>query len=152
MKLLNEIQQKLKVPKQSNPNVKYKSRSAEDIVEMVKPLLGERGMLILSDEIVNIGDRYYVKATAQLREINVDGKEIGLVETEAYAREADTSPMMSPAQVTGATSSYARKYALNGLFAIDDTQDDDTREHVPQAITGGMNPKPVNLSNDDFNL
>ena len=66
MRLLNEIQQKLKVPKQVNPNVKYKSRSAEDIVEMVKPLLEDKAILILSDEIWQVGDRYYVKATATL--------------------------------------------------------------------------------------
>jgi len=150
MKLLNEIQQKLKVPKQSNPNVKYKSRSAEDIVEMVKPLLGDKGILMLDDEIVNIGDRYYVKATATLKTTGEEDEAgVTWLSTTAYAREADTSPMMSPAQVTGATSSYARKYALNGLFAIDDTQDDDTREHVPpQAITGGMRPKPVDFSKD----
>lgn len=145
MKLLNEIQQKLKVPKQVNPNVKYKSRSAEDIVETVKPLLGDKAILILSDEIVQVGDRYYVKATATIREnVEVEPQEVSVT---AYAREADTSPMMSPAQVTGATSSYARKYALNGLFAIDDTQDDDTREHVPQ-LTVGVKP----IGSNDFDL
>ena len=127
MKILNTIQQKLKVPKQANKSVAYKSRSAEDIVEMVKPLLGE-AILNLSDEVVMIGERYYVKATATIKL----GKEFETA--TAYARE-ETPKFMSLAQGTGSTSSFARKYALNGLFAIDDTQDDDTREHVPTANT-----------------
>lgn len=126
MQILNKIQQELKVPKQANKSVSYKSRSAEDIVEMVKPLLGE-AILNLSDEIVMIGDRYYVKATATIK--LGDEKESAV----AYAREDETPKFMSVAQGTGSTSSYARKYALNGLFAIDDTQDDDTREHTPTA-------------------
>jgi hypothetical protein len=126
MKILNTIQQELKVPKQANKSVAYKSRSAEDIVEMVKPLLGE-AILNLSDEVVMIGDRYYVKATATIKL----GKEFETA--TAYAREDETPKFMSVAQGTGSTSSYARKYALNGLFAIDDTQDDDTREHVATA-------------------
>lgn len=130
MKILNEIQQRIKVPKQPNKNVAYKSRSAEDIVEMVKPLLKDTTItLLLSDEIVNIGDRYYVKATATLSWEEGAKNEVKSISATAYAREADTSPMMSPAQITGSTSSYARKYALNGLFAIDDTQDDDTRAY-----------------------
>ena len=151
MRLLNEIQQKLKVPKQSNPNVKYKSRSAEDIVEMVKPLLADKGILILSDEIVNTGDRYYIKATVRITSFEETEGDYA-VEVTAYAREADTSPMMSPAQVTGATSSYARKYALNGLFAIDDTQDDDTREHMPMVQTTNTEYRPNNkpLNNGDI--
>ncbi len=124
MKILNTIQQELKVPKQANKSVTYKSRSAEDIVEMVKPLLGE-ATLNLSDEVVMIGERYYVKATATIK--HGDESEYAV----AYAREDETPKFMSVAQGTGSTSSYARKYALNGLFAIDDTQDDDTREHVP---------------------
>ncbi len=136
MQILNKIQQELKVPKQANKSVAYKSRSAEDIVEMVKPLLGE-ATLNLSDEIVLIGDRYYVKATATIKL----GKEF---ETAvAYAREDETPKFMSLAQGTGSTSSYARKYALNGLFAIDDTQDDDTREHVPTANTVANKPTPA---------
>ena len=93
---------------------------------MVKPLLGE-AILNLSDEVVMIGDRYYVKATATIKL----GKEFETA--TAYAREDETPKFMSVAQGTGSTSSYARKYALNGLFAIDDTQDDDTREHVATA-------------------
>lgn len=124
MKILNTIQKELKVPKQANKAVAYKSRSAEDIVEMVKPLLGE-AILTLSDEIVMVGERYYVKATATIK--LGDESESAV----AYAREDETPKFMSVAQGTGSTSSYARKYALNGLFAIDDTQDDDTHEHVP---------------------
>lgn len=135
MKILNTIQQELKVPKQHNKSVAYKSRSAEDIVEMVKPLLGE-AILNLSDEVVMIGERYYVKATATIKL----GKEFETA--TAYAREDETPKFMSVAQGTGSTSSYARKYALNGLFAIDDTQDDDTREHVPTANTAPNKATP----------
>lgn len=135
MKILNTIQQELKVPKQKNQSVAYKSRSAEDIVEMVKPLLGE-AILNLSDEVVMIGERYYVKATATIKL----GKEFETA--TAYAREDETPKFMSVAQGTGSTSSYARKYALNGLFAIDDTQDDDTREHVPTANTAPNKATP----------
>lgn len=123
MKILNTIQQKLKVPKSKNPNVPYKSRSAEDIIEMVKPLLGG-ALLTLSDEIVLVGERYYVKATATLTH------EKESFSVTAYARESLEQRAMSEAQVSGSASSYARKYALNGLLLIDDTQDDDTREHV----------------------
>jgi hypothetical protein len=135
MKILNTIQQELKVPKQANKAVAYKSRSAEDIVEMVKPLLGE-AILNLSDEVVMIGERYYVKATATIK-LGDD-----LEYAVAYAREDETPKFMSLAQGTGSTSSYARKYALNGLFAIDDTQDDDTREHVPTANTAPNKATP----------
>jgi hypothetical protein len=136
MLILNKIQQELKVPKQGNKSVAYKSRSAEDIVEMVKPLLGE-AILNLSDEIVMIGDRYYVKATATISCVkpNSAENEIESMSAVAYAREDETPKFMSLAQGTGSTSSYARKYALNGLFAIDDTQDDDTREHTPTGQT-----------------
>ncbi len=145
MKILNDIQQKIKVPKQSNPNVTYKSRSAEDIVEMVKPLLGE-AILKISDEIVMIGDRYYVKATATIK-LGDESES-----ATAYAREQDTPPkskngfdLMTVAQLSGSTSSYARKYALNGLFAIDDTQDDDTREHAPTGQIGTKKTTPQPL-------
>lgn len=120
-KILNEIQQKLKAPKgQKNTFGDYKYRSCEDILEAVKPLLGE-STLTLSDEIVQIGDRYYIKATAALRKGDTDR-----ISVTAYARESDVKKGMDSAQVTGAASSYARKYALNGLFCIDDTKDPDT--------------------------
>lgn len=124
---LVEIQQKLKAPKgQFNAFGKYKYRSAEDILEAVKPLLSERGIfLTLSDEIVNLGQRYYIKSTARLSETLND-----FIEVTAYAREEETKKGMDGSQITGASSSYARKYALNGLFAIDDNKDSDsTNKH-----------------------
>lgn len=131
---LNEIQQKLKAPKnQRNSFGNYNYRSCEDILEAVKPLLGDSTLLI-SDEVVNVGDRYYVKATATL--ISPDSKpESGKIETSvsAYAREAENKKGMDEAQITGAASSYARKYALNGLFAIDDTKDADTQNNTSNA-------------------
>jgi hypothetical protein len=123
---LIDIQQKLKAPKgQFNSFGKYKYRSAEDILEAVKPLLGEfKVSLILSDEIVNLGTRYYIKATARL----VDGQDF--MEAYGYAREEETKKGMDGSQITGASSSYARKYALNGLLAIDDNKDSDsTNKH-----------------------
>ena len=126
MKLLNTIQQALKVPKaQYNSFSKFYYRNCEDIVEAVKPLLGE-GVLILSDEIVQMGERYYVKATAEL----VDGEET--VRATGYAREAFDKKGMDDAQITGAASSYARKYALNGLFCIDDTNDADREDNTKE--------------------
>lgn len=122
MELLNKIQRELKAPKgQFNAFGKYKYRNCEDILEAVKPLLGD-GVLLLSDELVNLGDRFYVKATARLQV----GKDF--VEVQAYAREALDKKGMDEAQITGAASSYARKYALNGLFCIDDTKDADSDE------------------------
>ena len=119
-----KVQTELKAPKgQYNSFGKYKYRSCEDIVESVKPLLNQVGLfLTLNDEIVLIGDRYYIKATATIS----DGK--NSVSTTAYARESNELKGMVDSQLTGATSSYARKYALNGLFAIDDTKDADTNE------------------------
>jgi len=117
---LNRIQKELKAPKsQVNNFGKYKYRSCEDILEAVKPLLGDKA-LTLRDEIVLIGDRHYVKATAGLS----DGEKN--IEVSAFARESLDKKGMDLAQITGATSSYARKYALNGLFCIDDTKDADT--------------------------
>lgn len=123
MKRLIDIQKKLKAPKnQYNSFGKYKYRSCEDILEGVKPLLAEVGLaLVLSDEICLIGDRYYVKATAQL----FDEENRVIFGASALAREEETKKGMDGSQVTGAASSYARKYALNGLFAIDDTKDAD---------------------------
>lgn len=124
MKRLIEIQQKLKAPKeQTNSFGGYKYRNCEDILEAVKPLLAEQKLLILlNDEITFIEGRFYVKATATL--FDEEGKEI--THTSAYAREEESKPKMDGSQVTGSSSSYARKYALNGLFAIDDTKDSDT--------------------------
>lgn len=123
MKRLIEIQQKLKAPKNQYNNFgKYKYRSCEDILEAVKPLLKENELsLIINDEIIAIEHRFYVKATA-----NLFDKECKLIaSTSAFAREEETKKGQDGSQVTGASSSYARKYALNGLFAIDDTKDSD---------------------------
>lgn len=123
MKILNEIQQKLNCPKTLfNKFGNYYYRSAETILEAVKPLLGE-ATLTITDRIINKGNRFYVKATATFKE----GDEI--VEVSAYAREAENKKGMDESQITGSASSYARKYALNGLFLIDDTKDADTRDN-----------------------
>ena len=118
MKELIQIQKKLNAPKgQYNSFGKYKYRSCEDILAAVKPLLAEtETTLTLHDEMLLVGNRYYVKATATLT--SKDGL---TVQTTAFAREEDAKKGMDASQVTGAASSYARKYALNGLFAIDDT-------------------------------
>lgn len=126
-KLMN-IQSKLKAPKnQYNSFGKYNYRSCEDILEGVKPLLKEtQTVLTISDEVINIGDRFYIKATATLTDTE-DGRSISV---SALAREDENKKGMDLSQVTGSTSSYARKYALNGLFCIDDTKDSDaTNKH-----------------------
>lgn len=127
MQELQIIQARLKAPKgQYNKFGGYKYRSLEDIYEAVKPLLSEtQTSLVVGDEIVMIGTRYYVRATATLT--NQKGESVTNV---AYAREEETKKGMDGSQLTGATSSYARKYALNGLFAIDDTKDADTDEYT----------------------
>lgn len=124
-KILSEIQHKLKAPKdKKNDFGNYKYRSCESILEAVKPILNEYGAaLIISDEVVEVGGRIYVKATATLL-----GEDTH-ISVSAYAREAEAKKGMDDSQITGATSSYARKYALNGLFAIDDTKDADTNEN-----------------------
>lgn len=120
---LQTIQQELKAPKSNfNSFGKYSYRSCEDILEAVKPLLGE-STLVLSDEIVEVGGRVYVKAEATF----TDGDKI--VKVHAFAREAEQKKGMDEAQITGSASSYARKYALNGLFLIDDTKDADTQDN-----------------------
>lgn len=122
------IQKKLKAPKDLyNKFGNYKYRSAESILEAVKPLLAENGVLLtITDELVMIGNRYYVKSTATAQKNGEMMCGIG------YAREDDSKKGMDGSQVTGASSSYARKYALNGLFLIDDTKDADTDEYRNQ--------------------
>lgn len=122
------IQSMLKAPKgQYNSFGKYNYRSCEDILEGVKPLLSEQELILtIEDSIEMIGDRYYVKATATLS----DGT--NSISTSAYARESIDKKGMDASQVTGATSSYARKYALNGLLCIDDTKDADTMNNAKQ--------------------
>lgn len=123
IKLMN-IQQELKAPKeQYNDFGKYAYRSCEDILEAVKPLLKkEKVVLTISDELQYIGNRYYIKATATLIDIESEA----IISNSAYAREEETKKGMDGSQITGASSSYARKYALNGLFGIDDNKDSDT--------------------------
>ena len=135
---LMAVQAELKAPKgQHNSFGKYDYRSAEDIIEAVKPLLKENGLfLTMSDDIVQIGDRYYVKATVSVTDI-VTGES---VQTSALAREAAQKKGMDESQVTGTASSYARKYALNGLFAIDDTKDADTDEYQKQTTSRANKP------------
>lgn len=130
VKLLQEVQTELKAPKnQYNSFAKYHYRSQEDILEAVKPLLAKRGLaLTLNDEIVQFGTRVYVKAAATL--YGEMGKSF---KVEAYAREPEEKKGMDESQITGTASSYARKYALNGLFAIDDTEDSDAQGK----LTGG---------------
>lgn len=150
LETLNRIQQTLKAPK-SNVNAygKYKYRSAEDILEAVKPLLNT-ATLTISDDLVLIGDRYYIKAMATLSEGDKSAQVC------AFAREADVKKGMDEAQITGSASSYARKYALNGLFCIDDTKDPDaTNKHdgkedeapgkvfVPKVVKGVVVNKPT---------
>lgn len=120
---LLKIQGCLKAPKgQYNGFGKYKYRSCEDILEALKPLLVEnKAVVTINDSLVQIGDRYYVQAIATLVDVE-DGEKVSVM---AYAREALGKKGMDESQVTGATSSYARKYALNGLFAIDDNKDMD---------------------------
>lgn len=124
---LVKIQAELKAPKnQTNNFGKYKYRSAEDIIEAVKPILNKYATaLVVSDEVVQVGDRIYIKATATLLDDTDDH-----ISVNGWAREEEVKKGMDAAQITGSASSYARKYALNGLFAIDDTKDSDaTNEH-----------------------
>lgn len=141
MEVLNKIQKELKAPKgQFNSFGKYHYRNCEDILEAVKPLLGD-AVLTLSDKVVQVGDRYYVEATAELSH-----KEETKTVT-AYAREAFDKKGMDEAQITGAASSYARKYALNGLFCIDDTKDADSeapKTEAPKATVPAAKIAPPN--------
>ena len=127
---LLKIQTELKAPKnQTNKFGGYNYRSCEDILESVKPLLDKYGCTLkISDALVYIGERYYIQATATL--INVENGEV--IENTAFARESEEKKGMDSSQVTGATSSYCRKYCLNGLFLIDDTKDADTEEYANQ--------------------
>lgn len=140
---LGKIQAQLKAPKsQYNEFGKYNYRNAEDILNAVKPLCQAYDVvLILTDEIKNVGDRYYVQATARLIDINTGAE----TEVTAYAREEESKKGMDGSQVTGASSSYARKYALNGLFAIDDTKDCDTTNKVE---TKTATPDLVEIAKD----
>lgn len=128
MKKLLQIQSELKAPKgQYNDFGKFKFRSCEDILEAVKPILKAKNCLLyLIDSLEYIGNRFYIKAEAILIDLESNEK----VTSSAYAREDEVKKGMDGSQITGASSSYARKYALNGLFLIDDTKDSDTNEAV----------------------
>ena len=137
-KLIN-AQSELKAPKnQYNSFGKYKYRSAEDILEGVKPVNTKYGLLLnLSDEPVYIGERHYIKATATI----TDGTDTMAV--TAYARESANRKGQDDSQITGTASSYARKYALNGLYLIDDTKDADTDEYKKQGAQSTPVAKPA---------
>jgi len=144
IKKMVKIQSELKAPKnQVNSFGKYKYRSCEDIIEAVKPLLAKEGLYMnISDEIVEVGGKNYVKAVATI----FDGE--NQISSSAVARESIDKKGMDDAQQTGATSSYARKYALNGLFGIDDTKDADaTNTHCKD-----QQPAKVFQPSNNFNL
>lgn len=128
-KLFN-IQQELKVPKnQRNTFGNYNFRNCEDIMEASKPVCKKYNTLLTcSDELIQVGERYYVKATATLYDLDSDES----ISTTAEAREEETKKGMDASQITGASSSYARKYALNGLLQLDDNKDADSNEYVKQ--------------------
>jgi hypothetical protein len=147
MKELIAIQSELKAPKNQRNNFgNYQYRSAEDILEALKPLLKAHNCyLTLSDELVNIGDRYYIKATATIY------SEKSSVSVTAYAREEESKKGMDGSQISGASSSYSRKYALNGLFLIDDTKDSDATNTHDKETTQVVveKKKPVLLLNTE---
>lgn len=133
------IQSELKAPKnQFNSFGKYKYRSCEDILEGVKPLLNKYGLLqTIRDEIRMIGDRYYIEATVMVS----GSEEKEVCHVTALAREPENKKGMDKSQITGTASSYARKYALNGMWLIDDTKDADTDEHQKQKSKPHSKPK-----------
>ena len=135
---LMTVQTKLRAPKgQYNSFGKYSYRSCEDILEALKPLLAEVGAIVnVSDEIKLIGNRFYVEATASFIDVETGERMIA----KASAREAETKKGMDDSQVTGSVSSYARKYALNGLFAIDDNKDADSTNTHGKDIKPNMTP------------
>jgi len=150
---LAQIQKELKAPKDKmNTFGNYRYRSAESILEAVKPILNGEATILLSDELVMIGNRYYIKATATFT-----SKEESVAVT-AYAREEEIKKGMDAAQITGAVSSYARKYALNGLLLIDDTKDADaTNEHkddLPEKLENELKKydDPVKLEKEKITL
>lgn len=149
---LNKIQTELKAPKgQYNDFGKYKYRSCEDILEAIKPFLTEtKTVLTINDEIVFIGNRFYVKATAVLTDCE---NENSFIHNTAFAREDDSKKGgMDGSQITGSSSSYARKYALNGLFAIDDTKDADTDENAKQQGNSTSTQAPERITKEDVQL
>lgn len=138
---LSKVQQALKAPKsQFNSFANYKYRNQEDILEALKPLLEKEGLvLVLGDEVVNVGEANYVKAYAKVADI--DGADEDYIEVTAYAREEVSLKGQIAAQITGGASSYARKYALNGLFNIDDSQDPDSQDNTKKKVVTDTSPK-----------
>lgn len=141
---LGIIQSKLKAPKgQYNKFGNYNYRSCEDILEAVKPLLTEtKTVLSITDQMEIVGNRVYVRAEAHLRDCE-DVSSSGELVTVSYAREEESKKGMDSSQVTGAASSYARKYALNGLFCIDDNKDSDSTNTGEKGKTSGKKAEPA---------
>ena len=150
MKKLVEIQHELKVPKNNfNEFAKYNFRNAEDILEALKPILKKYNCILnLSDEIINLNNRYYVKTTVKI--IDVETREEIL--STGFAREPESKKGFDESQITGAASSYARKYALNGLFAIDDNKDADNFDNTcnTKKIKDVFSGKQVNHTEKEF--
>lgn len=146
-KLLN-IQNELKAPKnQFNKFGNYKYRNAEDILEAVKPIcLKYKAVINVRDTIIQVGDRYYVEATAYITDVE---KPAEYIENKASAREEESKKGMDSSQVTGATSSYARKYALNGLLCIDDTKDTDSEEYQKQVQKNNKGTTPYDFEKEE---
>ena len=143
---LSIVQSELKAPKsQFNSFGKYSYRSCEDILEALKPLINKYKVAVtLSDQIILIGDRYYLEATATFIDTEAGEK----IEVKALAREEENKKGMDSCQLTGSTSSYARKYALNGLFSIDDNKDSDfTNKHGKEEIKPNMTPTELKIEN-----
>ena len=143
------VQSKLKAPKgQYNKFGKFKYRTLEDIMEGIKPLLVQQQLaLLISDTVKQIGDRFYIEAKALL--VNIEKPDEQII-TTAVAREAANKKGMDDSQITGSTSSYARKYCLNGLFTIDDTKDSDARQNYPEQKNNSRPPQPPGLSKEQL--
>lgn len=149
-KKLMAVQSELKAPKgQYNKFGGYNYRSCEDILEAVKPLLSSHGLVLtIADEIKTVGDRFYVQAEARL----IDADNGDEIKTSAYAREALARKGMDDSQVTGSASSYARKYALNGLFCIDDNKDADAEQAEKNASSSSQTQKKPTSVDDYYQL
>lgn len=150
LKKLSIIQLELKVPKnQRNSFGNYNFRSCEDIMEASKPICSKNNCLLLcTDEIVYVGERYYIKATAILYDLDSNES----ISVTAEAREEETKKGMDASQITGSSSSYARKYALSGLLQLDDNKDADTMEYQKQQKNNKVNIKPEMITEEQVKL
>ncbi|MDO4503842.1 MAG: ERF family protein [Clostridia bacterium] len=146
---LLQIQTELKAPKSQYNNFgKYSYRSCEDILEALKPILARaNATVVISDEIVNIANRFYIKATAKI----IDTETGEQIEAAAFAREEESKKGMDGSQVTGSSSSYARKYALNGLFAIDDTKNSDYSNNQNEPKEAPKPPRKPSVNQNQTN-